>query len=48
MNKTQEVRSFGAGIFQRVTGGGTQKKENISDRKQEARTGPSQPKSEIL
>lgn len=52
-NQTQEMQSFGLGIFQRVTGGGTQKWENTSDREQEARTGPSQgkttkPKSKIF
>jgi len=42
------VGSFGEGIFQGVSGGGTRKRENINDRKQETRTGPSQAKSKIL
>ena len=48
LNETQEVGSFGEGIFQGVSGGGIQKRENINDRKQETRTGPSQAKSKIL
>ena len=48
MNETQRVESFGERIFQGGTGGGTEKRENINDRKQETMTGPSQAKSKIL
>ena len=48
MNETQEVPSLRELIFQRVTGGGTQNRENINERKEDSTTGPSQAKSKIL
>ena len=48
VNKTQEVPSFRERSYQGVTGGGTQDSENINDRKDDAKTGPSQAKSKIL
>lgn len=53
VNETQEMQSFAQRSFQRVIGGGIQKKENTSVREQEARVCPSQekctqPKSKIF
>ena len=48
VNETQEVPSFRERFFQRVTGDGTQNRENINERKDHSTTAPSQAKSKIL
>ena len=47
VNETQEVPSFRKQIFQRLTGSGTQDRENIDVKKKDSTTGPSQTKSKI-